>query len=186
MTNIFNLILSRKYTEIYDIGCAEGYYAVGLALKSTSSRITAFDIDQGALNSCIKLAEFNNVKNRVEVKRFCSSDDINNFNFLDGLIISDCEGYELELFSNVDIEKKKLDYLIEIHEWPLNVNLAQKVYNIFEKTHHINIIRSTTDLHKAHFYPEIFGFVNAPIEDSYDLFKEGRGEEMQWYYCVKK
>src|ERR1044072_5114497 len=39
-------IIDRNYQKIIDIGCAEGYYAVGLALKNPKTKIHAFDTDQ--------------------------------------------------------------------------------------------------------------------------------------------
>jgi hypothetical protein len=41
-------IIGRDYRTIVDVGCAEGYYAVGLALKTKSAEIHAFDTDDDA------------------------------------------------------------------------------------------------------------------------------------------
>ena len=186
--DVIHEIIMKNYSDIWDIGCAEGYYAVGLAIKSQSSKIIAFDVDDEAKKACNELIIFNNVQDRVTVEGFCRAEMINRYDFKDGLIISDCEGYELELFSNVNISNKKLDYLIEVHEWPLENEFAKKLYNLFNKTHHIKIIISKTDLHKAHHYA-FEPFVNnskISLKDKYDLYKEGRGEEMQWFYCIRK
>ena len=58
--------LAWQYETIIDVGCAEGYYAVGFALKSPKSKIIAFDIDTSALANARQLAMINKVDHRVE------------------------------------------------------------------------------------------------------------------------
>ena len=37
--------ISQSYDRILNIGCGEGYYAVGFSLKSPASRVYGYDID---------------------------------------------------------------------------------------------------------------------------------------------
>lgn len=187
--NVINEIIEFGYEEIWDVGCAEGYYAVGLAMRSPESKIIAFDIDVNSRNACLKMIELNNVKSQVSIQSKCDAKKINDFEFKRGLIISDCEGFEYELFSKVNISEKNLNYLIEIHEWPLEFNMALKIGELFSSTHDLRLIESKTDLYKAKNY----SFV--PITDSsahsldlrFNVFKENRGgNEMIWFYLTKK
>ncbi len=50
-------IVTRDYQTVIDVGCAEGYYAVGLALRLPRARVYAFDINARARELCAKLAD---------------------------------------------------------------------------------------------------------------------------------
>jgi hypothetical protein len=110
---------------------------LGLALKMSSAKITAFDIDQDARKNCFELAKINSVSDRVSIVEKCDANLINNYNFKNGLILSDCEGYELEMFVNVNLNETKFDCLIEIHEWPLERNVEKRMIEKFSPTHQI-------------------------------------------------
>lgn len=44
---IIEKIIKRGYQQIIDVGCAEGYYAVGLAMRMPSARVIARDLKIG-------------------------------------------------------------------------------------------------------------------------------------------
>ena len=52
---------------VIDVGCAEGYYAVGLARMMPEITVYAFDIDPIAREACAALAQKNEVGSRVIV-----------------------------------------------------------------------------------------------------------------------
>lgn len=182
-------ILGKKYSEIWDVGCAEGYYAIGFAMKNESCKVQAFDIDPVSQSLCKEMAVLNNVSETVTVKGECNADMINQYEFQNGLIFSDCEGAEYDLLKNVKFSEKNLDYLIEIHEWPLDFNMELKIRALFETTHNLTVIKSTSDLYKAKhydFYP-LGAFNNTDLDLRYNCFKEMRGgNEMLWFYLEKK
>ncbi|MEY4860340.1 MAG: Trans-aconitate 2-methyltransferase [Bacteroidota bacterium] len=186
---IIDEIIEYGYEEVWDVGCAEGYYAVGLALMSPTSKIRAYDIDINSRKACLKLVELNNVTNQVGIYSECTSREIDDFDFKNGLIISDCEGYEYELFRSVSLENKSLNFLIEVHEWPLAFNMAVKLSELFSKTHDVQIIESKSDLFKAKnysFHPVTKSSLHN-LEQRFNVFKENRGgNEMIWFYCTKK
>jgi 2-polyprenyl-3-methyl-5-hydroxy-6-metoxy-1,4-benzoquinol methylase len=57
----FNRFAGTDYDLIIDIGCAEGYYAVGLARLFERARVLAYDIDANARQRCSELARLNGV-----------------------------------------------------------------------------------------------------------------------------
>jgi len=181
-------IIINNYTEVWDVGCAEGYYAVGLALKMPNTIITAFDIDLDARKNCFELAKINSVTERVSIGERCDANLINNSNFKNGLILSDCEGYELEMFENVNLNETKFDCLIEIHEWPLERNVEKRMIEKFSPTHEIKMIYSKSDIRKAKEYSFIPFEANKNISiiDRFNAFKECRGDEMLWIFCKRK
>ena len=64
-------IKTESYDTIIDIGCAEGYYLVGLGIASPNSHLYGYDMDETALARMQKLAEINNLKNKITADPTC-------------------------------------------------------------------------------------------------------------------
>lgn len=80
------------------VGCAEGYYTVGLARLLPEARVRAFDSDSRAQEVCRAAAVANGVAERMTVAGTCSADDL--ARLVDGgpaLVVIDCEGCEATL-----------------------------------------------------------------------------------------
>lgn len=183
---VFQNAIDKKYDQIIDIGCAEGYYAVGLALKIHDAKIYAFDIDSEALDLTKKMAKENNVSERVFVDKECSAETLANFKFSNNsLIISDCEGYERFLFNETNINNLlHTDLIIETHDF-VNINISTNLEKLFSKTHDIKVISSLSDYQKAKYYkyPEVD---NLSLETKYQIFEEGRGGTDEWLIISAK
>jgi len=59
--------IRENYPLILNIGCAEGYYTVGMARRMTATRLLAFDLNPKAQQVCAELAAKNGVSDRVTV-----------------------------------------------------------------------------------------------------------------------
>ena len=73
-SELTNTILAKKnidYSAIVDIGCAEGYYAVGLG-KMFQTKVYAFDTNKEALRDCEAMAQINDVE--ILFGDFCNKD----------------------------------------------------------------------------------------------------------------
>ena len=100
--DIFAKIIPYRYNTVIDVGCAEGYYAVGLAMRLPAATVYAFDTDEVGLARCKKMAEINKVANRVILKGFCDANTLRDFDYKHpSLVICDCEGYEQQLFAHL-------------------------------------------------------------------------------------
>ena len=66
-------MLINNYASVVDIGCAEGYYAVGLGLRLPEAEVYAFDTAIEARQSCCALAKLNRLDNRVHIGGFCDA-----------------------------------------------------------------------------------------------------------------
>ena len=87
---IIGKICNTDYSEIVDIGCAEGYYAVGLAMRIPTARVYAYDINAKAIDLCRQMAQINNVADRVTTGSFCDINTLKSIPFTKkALIISD-------------------------------------------------------------------------------------------------
>jgi hypothetical protein len=134
----------KRYEQIINVGCAEGYYAVGLARCMPDTKVLAFDINPKAQVSCKQLAELNQVSEQIVVGgRVSQSDWPSLLNGRKGhtLILSDCEGAEYELLDPQQCPALlQADLLIELHQMDSKPQLAETLLNQYRNTHHIQII----------------------------------------------
>src|ERR1019366_1110665 len=143
-------MLSNDYAAVVDIGCAEGYYAVGFALRLRNSEVYAFDTDQRAKELCAQMAALNGVDSRIHIGDFCGLDMLRSLPLGDGaLILSDCEGYEGTLFdSQLADFLSKHDVIIEAHDF-IDGGISTTLREAFAHTHHIQSVKSLGDMEKA-------------------------------------
>lgn len=82
---------------VIDVGCAEGYYAVGLARLLPNATVYAHDIDPKARETCAALAARNEVAERVVVGGEFAPHDFERFAGRRALVIVDTEGAEVDI-----------------------------------------------------------------------------------------
>ncbi len=171
-------LIAKNYKQIFDVGCAEGYYAVGFAMKSPASKVFAFDTNADAQQFCKQMAELNEASSRVSVGAFCSPELLAEFDFTSRtLIFCDCEGFEKYLFNSSNIGNlKNVDLLIETHDF-IDIETSAYLKKLFGPTHRIRIIKSISDIEKAHTYPY---FKNLSLTERKELFCETRPDVMEW------
>ena len=181
-----NRFLKTNYSEILDIGCAEGYYAVGFALNMPEAKVFAYDIDENARNLCYEMARANGVTNRININSSCTAEDLKEFKFSNkALIIADCEGYEMRLFTEENIANlRNCDILIETHDF-ININITNYLVKLFSKTHNIEIVKSIDDIEKAKTY-SYRETEQLNLQQRKELFAECRPGIMEWLICTPK
>ncbi len=186
LSAVFEMACRQPYTEIIDIGCAEGYYAVGCSIRIPSAKVYAYDTSEKARLLCAEMARLNKVDKRLLVRSLCSSEELRNFNFTGrGFIICDCEGYEYELFDKSNIANiAGCDLLIELHDF-INPKISSYMRSLFSDTHEITIIKSIADDEKSSRYDYVETKNMEPIIKKI-LFKEGRPEIMEWILLISK
>ena len=130
--------IDDSFELIVDIGAAEGYYAVGLARRCRLP-VYAFEANPFEARICKRMAVINGVSDRVRIRSWCDH------RALSGLVrgqrafvLSDCEGYEYELFEREIITALRYsDVLIELHgDDAANAALV----NAFASTHTTKIL----------------------------------------------
>ncbi|HEY6765649.1 MAG TPA: class I SAM-dependent methyltransferase [Candidatus Sulfotelmatobacter sp.] len=146
-------MLAYQYSAIVDIGCAEGYYAVGLGMRLEQAEVYAFDADSRATRLCRDLATANGINGRLHLGGFCDEATLKSISLgRKALIISDCEGYEGLLFTNeVAAFLARHDLIIEAHDF-IDIEISSRLRNNFAATHRVRSIKSTDDIEKAHTY----------------------------------
>ena len=137
---LFEQIIADAPPLIMDIGCGDGYYAVGLARLLPNSIVWARDIDEDALDRCAELAAANFVSDRVKIGGKLTHADFDICRAQNTTILCDIGGGEDSL---LDPERAKglrrADILVEVHE-SVHPRLTDRLATRFEDTHHISLL----------------------------------------------
>jgi hypothetical protein len=129
------------YPTILNIGCAEGYYAVGMARRMPATRVLAHDINPKAQLLCAELAVKNQVSDRVIVGGLCSAADFAVYAGQPVLLMCDIEGAERELLDPaVAPALKGMDIIVESHECVVS-GITQLLIDRFKNSHQITLVQ---------------------------------------------
>jgi tRNA G37 N-methylase Trm5 len=185
LTSVFKNFEKNDYKQIIDVGCAEGYYAVGLALKHKDAVVFAFDIDADAQKICKEMAAYNGVGERVVVGGECTSEWLENTDTsVRKLFICDCEGFERYLFTSSTIPALvNCDLIIELH--PMHQpDVKEYLEELFKETHTIDFVTSYDDRRKM--FDLDAAYSQMPLLDRARLVQEGRPFCMDWMILSSK
>ncbi len=135
--------INTPYDVIINIGCAEGYYAVGMARRMPNTRVYAYDQNPNARSACARLAIENEVQDRVEIGEHFTKNDFMQYTKQKVLVMCDIEGAELDLI-NLDEapELEGMDLIIESHEC-LVPGITSTLKKRFVNTHTVTEVPST-------------------------------------------
>jgi hypothetical protein len=137
---VFKSIHGVQYAGVVDVGCAEGYYAVGIARMLPGVPIYAYDTDPAAQELCQRLAALNQVQGQVRVLGNCGKEQLVSRSGQRLFVLCDCEGYELDLFdAGVARALGESDLLVETHEM-YRPGCTEKLRAVFAPTHEVQII----------------------------------------------
>lgn len=179
-------LVKNKYSEIINVGSAEGFYSIGIALKIPDAIVYAYDTEVEAQNACKAMSKLNNVSERVKIEATCTAKTLNEFKFTGrNLIISDCEGYEKQLFTEENLQNlKNSDILIEVHDFK-DKQTSTYLKRLFSQTHSLKIIDSLSDHLKVmrYEYPEL---ENLDYKHKYNILAEWRVATMEWFFFAPK
>lgn len=130
----------RGYDTVINIGCAEGYYAIGLARLLSQAVVWAYDINPRAQEICLQLAEINQVSDRLKVGGEFKLNDFEAFAKQKVLLVCDIEGAELQLLDPDQASAlRKFDILLEMHDG-MGKSISQQMMQRFESSHNIELI----------------------------------------------
>ena len=171
----------RGYEAVIDIGCAEGYYAVGLARLLPEATIFAYDIDEASRVTCARLAERNGVADRLQVGGQFSPEDFQAFADRKTLVVCDIEGAEVPLIDPAAAPALlAMDILIELHDG-IDESISGTIMGRFEATHDITFVQVGERNPGA--YPELLKFSHL---DQLLAVWEWRGGPTPWAWMTVK
>ena len=168
-------ILGRP-DAVLNIGCAEGYYAVGLARALPEAKVYAWDIAPDAREKTARNAAANGVGDRITVA--ADFDPVMLGDYTEGisLIICDIEGAEFE-----DLDPGRypalsaFDMIVEAH--PDGNRTVEQLASRFSSTHRVDIVYPQPRNPTAHYL--LKGLT--PLDQSLALFE--RLEFTPWIIC---
>ncbi len=132
--------ISRQYSSIINVGAAEGYYAIGMALQMPEGRILAYEGNPVARAVLEELVTLNEVGHRVDCRGMFRTEDLAACDGQPVLVICDIEGGEFDLFSELSIKfLRNADLIIETHDVGgrgLTAELARR----FSETHDATLV----------------------------------------------
>ena len=133
--------IAENYPTILNIGCAEGYYAVGMAKRMPNTLVLAHDLNPKAQEVCAELAHKNQVADRVAVGGLFSPEDFAPYANQRVLLMCDIEGAERELLDPaLAPDLKGMDIIVESHEC-LIPGITQLLIDRFKATHEITLVQ---------------------------------------------
>lgn len=180
---VINTIKANRYTTIIDIGCAEGYYLVGLGQHFVGSRLIGYDIDEKALSLTKDLAKTNGLQNQLILKNDCTASTLQADITENTLLICDAEGFEEEILNpqNTPALATVKNLLIETHE-AIVPTVVDTLRKRFADTHTITEIKFTNA------EPDNYEFLmSIPNKNHvYELLRERGEQDQRWLFLTKK
>jgi hypothetical protein len=133
-------IIARDYRTILNIGAADGYYAIGLAMRAPQARIEAFEALPELHPVIARTAAVNGVASRIAIEGTCNPGLLGaRLAAVEGpvLILMDIEGGEIELLDpGATPELARADILVETHD-AFVANATATLIDRFQATHDI-------------------------------------------------
>ncbi len=128
---------------ILNVGCAEGYYAVGLARRLPGCKVLAFDSNPASQASCRQLATLNGVLDRIEVGGLFQGQQFADYASKATLVLCDVEGAEGELLDPVAFPALRgMDVIVECHDC-FRPGLSEELQRRFAGSHVIERFQQT-------------------------------------------
>jgi hypothetical protein len=179
--SIIYSVINASPSTVINIGCAEGFYAIGLAQAIPKAKVVAFDCDKHARELCARLAALNSVGDRVTIQGRCTVPRLRTVLAKSErtFLLVDCEGGELDLIYPSEVpELAQTDMLIECHDF-VYPSLTHMLERRLRSTHKICRVdeQNTRDLDD---FPalKILSSIDRAIATC-----EWRPARMNWLYC---
>lgn len=168
---------------IVDIGAAEGYYAVGLALRNPQTPVVAFEMQPAGREALLEMVRLNEVEGRVDIRGKCEPGDLQNVlaSAQKPLVVCDVESYELVLLDSEAVPALRSTHiLVELHDF-MHRGLAETLEKRFASTHRVTRIwqdeREMSEFPASTLYTRL-------LPKSYIRWavSEWRPERMSWFW----
>ncbi len=171
--------IARKPEVVVNIGCAEGYYAVGLALRMPTVQVNAYDSDAKALHACTEAIRLNHTEMVATGREALIKPDMRELRGTKTFYVIDCEGAELGYVEN-PANFKNADMIVECHDF-MNPIITATLTERLEPTHDITVIR------EGPRDPSAFElFKNLNTLERFCAVSEMRPHVMRWVVALAK
>jgi len=175
--------IKRQPDCLLNIGCAEGYYIVGLGGRLPGVKGIAVDISPSAVAITAENASANGIDNVETVNQEVDTDWLQQqcSTYKSPFLVVDCEGAEQQLLDPVKVPAlAHASILVESHDCVI-AGLTDVLVNRFSTTHDVKVIEQKyKDPYQFHFLKPLSDC------DKWALVHEGRPSSMNWLYMVPK
>lgn len=172
-----------KPDAVINVGCAEGYYSVGLAKRLPHTPVLAVDMDARSESAVKNNCAANKIKNVSTLTQCVDTAWLQHYceNQKQPLLVFDCEGAELDLLDPVRVPAlAHCSMLVESHDC-ITAGITHSLVERFKHTHTIKLQEQTAK------DPYQFDFLKVLSDcDKWALVHEGRPSTMTWLYMVPK
>jgi len=189
LREVIERIVKHGYRTIINVGAADGYYAVGLALRSPSSAVEAFETLREFHPLVQQSARLNGVSDRIALHGTCEPNTLRQT--LERvtkpvLVLMDIEGGEVGLLDPRSIPQlRDADILVETHD-AFVAQATDTLINRFWETHSVECYSAQPRIHAdfpAHFLP---AFRRWFPRLAVDLMDERRPGIQRWLFLTAK
>lgn len=169
-------IVASRPATIVNVGCSDGYYLNGFAMRLPEARIVGYDISARARDEAAKVAELNRVT--VEIRGEATATSLDADLARGGVLIVDIEGAEVALLDPVAAPSLgRATILVEMHDL-LVAGATPLLVSRFAPTHDVQILEQRVVLPT--------GFDRLPENVRLALVCEHRDGAQQWVLFVPK
>ena len=135
--NAIERVIQLGPRYVLNVGCAEGFYAVGMAIRLNRAQVFAADADPKALRATMRNAELNSVSARVSPVGIVKPRQLSKYLRADAsLLVMDCEGAEFSLLDpRNDPVLLRTNILVEVHP---EFGDKREIIRKFAQTHEIS------------------------------------------------
>ena len=171
-------VIDHGYDQVVDIGASDGYYAVGLARSLPASTVYAYELNPFPTRVCQRLAEANDVADRVIVRGECRLADLQKLPTARTFVLSDCEGCERTLMDPDAVPLlRRSSLIVELHEH-VEPSIEDTIRRRFSSSHDIEIVHSEPRYIME--YPVLGEIPNVSYIDQAIALSEWRPCPMKW------
>lgn len=131
--------MARAPRNVVVAGAAEGYYAIGIALRLSTARVTAFEADPRARAALQEAARSNGVADRIVVAGLCDAGGMSKALAGAGptMVVCDIEGSEGVLIDPAVVPSLlEADILVETHDF-LVPGVTEVLVQRFQESHRV-------------------------------------------------
>jgi len=180
LAGAIDVLVAGAPSRVVNVGCAEGYYAVGLARRLPGTEVIAYDTDPSAQALAALCAKLNGVP--LTVRGTCAPE------VLAGLaqseprlaVVLDCEGFERELLLTTPDAFRNAAMLVECHD-TVHPGLTDRIAQAFAATH--DVTRIQQGARNPHAIPMLQSWNEA---DRWLVVSERRAAVMSWLWMQPK
>jgi len=170
--DVIEKAISRQPQSVLNIGCCEGYYAVGLARRLPQAGVYACDIALEAMRLTSEAAALNGVSDRVVA--FVTDRGVGITPEPPCLVVIDNEGAEEDAVAS--LLALNGDFIIECHDF-LNSGVSERIAALLAATHEIERIDPALDAEFIAAQQTMFLGM---------IFTEKRAKQTCWLACWRK